>query len=82
MRGAYITSRRNDREGEPCVTPGRPLLAWRRQPAEEPQGPAVKPFTPDPSGLSGGDPLATAKITFQPPGALAERSGSERIAGH
>jgi hypothetical protein len=89
------------------------------------RGPRVKPFTPDPSGASGRDPLATVTITTehsmpggagrigtrsgleaggaaphnarlplpdattttftmgprvarQPPGALAERSGSER----
>jgi hypothetical protein len=30
-------------------------------------------FTPDPSGPSGRDSLATAKITFQPPGGLAAR---------
>jgi hypothetical protein len=101
---------------------GRPLACRQRRPRSR-RGPGVKPFTPDPSGPSGGDRLATVmstnqglmrggagrigtrsgldaggaaphnarlpvpdptmarslpRVARQPPGALAERSGSER----
>jgi hypothetical protein len=48
------------------VSSGRPL-ACRQRSAEESQGPGVKPFTPDPSGPSGRDPLATVTVTVQRP---------------
>lgn len=64
------------REREARVSYGRPLLACRRQPAEESQGPGVKPFTPDPSGPSRRDRPATVPTTAQ-----RSRSGGARRVG-
>lgn len=69
-------------EGEGGARPFRQALACRRPAGPRSRrGPGVQPFTPDPAGPSGHDPLASGTINWPMINHAEGPAGSGRVAG-